>query len=213
MGNQGAIPEEAVDDIHRSVERGDEDANVSALTDDELVRRAQDDPETFGLLYERYTREIHGFILSRVRGNVDVAQDLTSQVFTRAFTALPRFQAGAFRGWLYAIARNVVIDSYRRQRPTALLEDADVVVATANQRSLDDHVIAEDARNQLHAALGELKSVQREIVLLRLQGLTGAEIAARLDMHPDAVKSAQYRAFAKLRTHLHHLAPIQREST
>ncbi len=211
MGKQGAIPEEAVDDIHRLV--GCEGGGVCALPDDELVRRAQADPETFGLLYERYTQEIHGFILSRVRGNVDIAQDLTSQVFTRAFTALPRYQAGAFRGWLYAIARNVVIDSYRRQRPTAPLEDADVVVATTNQRSLDDHVIAEDARNQLHAALGELGTVQRKIVSLRLQGLTGAEIAARLNMHPDAVKSAQYRAFAILRTHLHHLAPIQRENT
>ncbi len=211
MGNQGAIQEEAIDDVHRAVGGRDEDADVSALTDDELVRRAQDDPETFGLLYERYTREIHGFILSRVRGNVDTAQDLTSQVFTRAFTALPRFETGAFRGWLYAIARNVLIDSYRRQRPTAPLEDADYVAV--NERRLDDHVIAEDARTQLHAALDLLTNVQREIVLLRLQGLTGAEIATRLDMHPDAVKSAQYRAFAKLRTHLQHLSPIQRENT
>ncbi len=208
MGNHGAFPEEAVEERGRSSVDGE--ADVSAIPDDELVRRAQADPETFGLLYERHRREIHGFILSRVRGNADVAQDLTSQVFTRAFSALPRFETGAFRGWLYQIARNSVIDSYRRQRPTASLADAEFIAA--DQQSLDDRVIAEDARAQLHSALAELKSVQREIIMLRLQGLTGAEIAARLGMHPDAVKSAQYRAFTKLRTHLQDLTPTERET-
>lgn len=209
MGNHGAFPEEAVEE--RAAEPlVDAEVEVSSIPDDELVRRAQADPETFGLLYTRYTREIHGFILSRVGGNVDVAQDLTSQVFTRAFTALPRFQTGTFRGWIYQIARNAVIDSYRRQRPTAPLTDAEYV--TADQQALDDHVIAEDARAQLHSALAELKPVQREIVMLRLQGLTGVEIAARLGMHPDAVKSAQYRAFTKLRTHLQDLSPTERET-
>ncbi|MGB3305887.1 MAG: sigma-70 family RNA polymerase sigma factor [Thermomicrobiales bacterium] len=208
MGNHGAIPKEEVDE--RAVDRhADMDDDVSALTDDELVRRAQANPETFGLLYERYARDIHAFIMTKVQGNTEVAQDLTSQVFTRALTALPRFQTGAFRGWLYQIARNLVIDSYRRQRPTAPLTDAEFIAA--DQRSLDEHVIAADARAQLHAALGQLRPNQREIVLLRLHGLTGAEIAERLNMHPDAVKSAQYRAFAKLRTHLQHLSTDQRE--
>jgi len=62
MGNHGAIPEEAID--NHAVGCGDD--VVSALSDDELVRRAQADPDTFGLLYERYTRR---FTPSSPRGS------------------------------------------------------------------------------------------------------------------------------------------------
>jgi len=183
---------------------------AAELSDDDLAVQAQRHPDTFGQLYERYAREIEGFILPRVGGNRELAQDLTSQVFTKAFTALPRYQTGAFRGWLYQIARNTIIDSHRRARPTAPLDDA-TAIETHDQR-LDDRVIAAEAAARLHRALDQLKPDQRRIILLRLQGLSGSEIASRLGLHPDAVKSAQYRAFAKLRTMLHDLAPDRQDT-
>ena len=175
--------------------------DLSRVTDDtsdeELARLAADDRERFGELYERYARPIHAFILPRVDRNEAVAQDLTSQVFSRALTALPGFRPGVFRAWLYAIARNVVIDHYRRQRPGAPL-DAALEIAS-DDPGLDERAVAEEARVRLHAALARLVPAQRQIVELRLHGLTGAEIAERLGLHPDAVKSAQYRAFSRLR--------------
>lgn len=70
---------------------------------------------------------------------------------------------------------------------------------------LDERVIAEEARIQLHEALARLAEPQRSILRLRLQGLTGPEIADRLGMNHEAMKSAQYRAMAKLRVALRHL--------
>jgi RNA polymerase sigma-70 factor (ECF subfamily) len=175
----------------------DEAGEHEYQSDEELVQRAKSDSAAFGVLYERYRRDIQAFLLSRVRGNEELARDLHSQVFTRAYTALPRYASGSFRGWLYAIARNLVIDEYRRQRPTASLDAAGHV--PVDMPSLDEQVIASDARAQLHGALGQLVPQQREIVLLRLRGHTGKEIADALGMSHEAVKSAQYRAFAKLR--------------
>lgn len=181
----------------------DPEGNPEALPDEVLVRRAQADPGSFSLVYERYAKEIERFYLARTGGRVDVAQDLTSQVFTRAYAALPRYTEGSFRGWLYQIARNILIDSHRRNRPTAPLDDLEGV--GTGGPSLDDEVIAEEARVQLHTALDTLGEPQRSIILLRLQGLSGPEIAGRLGMSLQAMKSAQYRAMAKLRTSLQHL--------
>lgn len=170
------------------------------VSDEELVALAQRDPEVFGLLYERYAGPIEGFIRTRVNGNHALAQDLTSQVFTSAFAALPHYQNGPFRGWLYQIARNAIIDDHRRRRPVTPIDGAGELPSP--DRSLDDHVVAEDARHNLHDALRQLKPNLQEVVRLRLHGLSNPEIGERLGMSEEAVKSAQYRAFDKLRTHL-----------
>lgn len=176
---------------------------AETLADEDLVRLAQADPDQFGALYERYAKDIERFMLARTNGQRDVAEDLASQVFTRAYTALPRYNAGSFRGWLYQIARNILIDAYRRQRPVAPLDAAWAL--HSDEPALDDRVIAAEARQQLHEALALLAEPQRSIILLRLHGLTGREIADRLGMSHDAMRSAQYRAMGKLRIALQHL--------
>ena len=180
-------------------------ADLATLPDNDLVHLARGGlADAFDCLYRRYAGELEGFIAARVT-DVEQAADLTSQVFTKAFAALPRYQAGSFRGWLYAIARNAITDAWRRQRPTAPLERAELVPAIED--GPEAQAIQAEAAQRLHAALAELSPDQRRIVRLRLQGLTGPEIASRLGMHPDAVKSAQYRAFGRLRIVLHDLAP------
>lgn len=180
-----------------------EDGGVTSeadLPDEDLVRLAQRDPEAFGRLYERYAPEIEGFVRSRVRGDREVAQDITSQVFTKAFTALPRYTKGPFRAWLYQIARNTLIDEHRRKRPVTTIDEFDDLVS--HDASLEDQVIASEARDRLHGALGQLTSSQRDVVYLRLQGYTTTEIGKQLGLSTEAVRSVQHRAFVKLRTYL-----------
>ncbi len=62
-----------------------------------------------------------------------------------------------------------------------------------------EQAIAAEARTQLRALLDALTPTQRRIVELRLGGLTGQEIADRLGLTLAATKSAQYRAFSRLR--------------
>lgn len=173
--------------------------------DDErtIVRRAQHQPEAFAPLYERYVDAVFGYCYRRV-GDREGAADLTHQIFAKALTALPQFterpESGSFRSWLFTIARNLVIDSHRTRRETASLDDAAGHLALRDPtRSPEEHAIAGEQRDALLAAMARLTDGQRQVVELRLAGLTGPEIAASLDMDLSAVKSAQFRAYARLR--------------
>lgn len=167
----------------------------------ELVRKAQHSPEAFAPLYERYVDDIFAFCLHR-SSTRDQAADLTHQVFARALNALPQFvQAsggGSFRSWLFTIARNLVIDGWRGEKPTTPL-DAQADTLRDPARSPEDQAIANEQRHALLTALTHLTPQQRQIVELRFTGHTGPEIAALLDMELPAVKSAQFRAYARLR--------------
>lgn len=169
--------------------------DISELDDEALAQRAQNNPELFGELYRRYSAEIERFVRSKVSDPI-LAEDITSKVFAKALQALPRYKDGAFRAWLYRIARNTIIDEYRRKRPTAVIDDLPI----HDKAPLPDEIaVSRDAADRLHAALDHLKPREREIVRLRLHGLAIAEIANRMDMTENAVKSAQRRAFITLR--------------
>ena len=124
---------------------------------------------------------------------------------SRALRGLPTYRSGSFRGWLFQIARNTITDSYRRERPTTS-DDALSEHADPNPGSLELTEIRE-AREQLHGILDELTDTQRDIIRLRLRGYTGQEIADQLGMGLSAVKSAQFRAFAKIRSLMTETSP------
>jgi len=104
------------------------------ISDEEIVARAEHDPRHFAPLYRRYAKPIHAFVLRRT-GDPEQAADITSQVFTRALAALPRYRTGPFRGWIYAIARNVVIDSRRSARLPLWAQWASLVADCRSPRS------------------------------------------------------------------------------
>ena len=77
-----------------------------------LVRQAKTgDSDSFGTLYDAYLERIYRFVYFRVEDQ-QTAEDITSQVFLKAWENLGRFQIGGtpFLAWLYTIAHNAVID-------------------------------------------------------------------------------------------------------
>jgi RNA polymerase sigma-70 factor (ECF subfamily) len=180
---------------------------VTSETERELaeIAAAQIDRAAFAPLYERYVDLVWRYALSRL-GDRERAADATSQTFQRALAALPNYRphrrgdGTTFRSWLMAIARNVVIDEQRRVRPATPLDDP-----AAGRWLVDDargpeaHAVAADERRRVNDALAQLPDAQRQIVELRLLGLKGREIAGLLDMTESAVKTAHFRAIARLR--------------
>src|SRR5256714_13984737 len=81
-----------------------------------LVRAARQEPSAFGTLYDRYLGRIYAYLRARTSTDEEAA-DLTQQVFLQALDALPRYREGRvpFAAWLFRIARNAAIDSYRRR--------------------------------------------------------------------------------------------------
>jgi RNA polymerase sigma-70 factor (ECF subfamily) len=167
------------------------------MSDDEsLATRAKQNPAAFAPLYRRYARPIYGYCYRRLATR-ELAEDATSQVFTKALAAMPKYRGNAFRPWLFTIAHHVIADHYRRGRPTAPLEDA--FELAANDPTPEDEAIhAEDARN-VRRLLSKLTPDQRDVVELRLNGLSGVEIAEVLGKQPGAVRAVQFRAYQRLR--------------
>src|SRR2546421_7480678 len=101
---------------------------------EELVRRVRsNDPLAFDELYSRYSPRVFGYLYQRLNGNVEEAEDLTAEVFTKVFEKIDGFQVqGApLSSWLFRIAHNRLIDSVRRRpRQTQVtLDDAPQLAA------------------------------------------------------------------------------------
>lgn len=190
--------------IARMVETADGPEPDETSAEEAIVRAAQSDLVAFAPLYDRYHDAIYGYCLRRL-GQREAAGDATSLTFTRAMTALGRFHGGSFRAWLFAIAHNVVIDATRRRR---FHDDIDAAGPIADrQPSPEDHAVASDQRRRLAEALARLTPDQRNVVELRVAGLTGPEVATTLGLSVGAVKSLQFRAYARLRDLLRDIDP------
>jgi RNA polymerase sigma-70 factor (ECF subfamily) len=180
----------------------DRDEPADAPGDIELawIAAARDDPRAFAPLYDRYAVPIYRFCFRKV-GDPDVANDLTAQIFVRAIERLDRYrpQPGAtFRSWLFAIARNTVTDRRRRHRPLAPL-DLDLHILRDDDPGPEARAVHTDELDRLLAVLDRLPASHRDIVELRLAGLTTNEVADALGLTQSAVKSAQSRAYKRLR--------------
>jgi RNA polymerase sigma-70 factor (ECF subfamily) len=112
-----------VAELYPEPENAPEEGGAEALqnepqgpTDDELVLKAQQgDVHAFDELLERYHGKIYGLTYNMTSNRED-AEDLTQEVFIKAFQALPRFKGkSSFYTWLYRIAVNKTIN-YRKKR-------------------------------------------------------------------------------------------------
>lgn len=162
-------------------ERGDD-------SDERLASIAASDSGAFGALYDRYVDRVYRYCARRLP-TIEAAEDATSQAFTEALRSIGRYRAdrATFRTWLFAIAHHVVVDQLRTHRPTAPL-DSDQPAGTE-----------EDYRSEVDELLARLPDDQRQVIELRLVGLTHREIAAVLGKSDGAIRVAHHRAMERLR--------------
>jgi RNA polymerase sigma-70 factor (ECF subfamily) len=172
-----------------------------------LPRRDQPSPTievvgpaaAFSQLYQDYFDAIYWYCRNRL-DDAAAAEDAASTIFTRALAAGPRYDDPGLRSWLFTIAHNVVINVYRASRPQAPLEAAAAIPDPV--MLLEDAVVADEERRRLLDALRRVSPEQRQVVELRMAGLTGPEIARVMGKSHGAIKMLQLRAFAQLRIYL-----------
>lgn len=179
---------------------------MSGLREADVIKKAQQgEPSAVGVLFDSHQEAIYRFVWIRVRDH-HVAEDLTGEVFMRMVAELPRYENRSlpFRAWLYRIAYNLIVDTYRADKRYASvpLEHAgDIVHPTAHLDEMTEHRLTTERVQQ---ALDVLDPAQREVVELRfLAGLSLKEAAATLNKTVSAVKALQHRGLHALRLLLH----------
>jgi RNA polymerase sigma-70 factor (ECF subfamily) len=152
-----------------------------------------------------HTRRVYS-VCYRFTGKDGEAQDLTQEVFLRVFRTLKSFRSGegTFLVWLNRLARNLLIDHYRRtklDRATDSIEDQlPMLEETSTVTARTDSMLAgREASEILQAALQKLSPELRETVILRdIEELEYREIASVLAVPEGTVKSRLNRGRAEL---------------
>jgi RNA polymerase sigma-70 factor (ECF subfamily) len=170
-------------------------------TEDEsaLVKAAQLDAEAFATLYDRYIQRLYHYCYHRTN-NVHDAEDLTAQTFLTALEALPHYrQDGHFAAWLFTIARNKVVDFYRRT-PNLHLEES---MAQPFLSDLAAEAEISQRKEGLLRAIRGLTEEEQELIRLRyVAELPFTEIARSLRKSEGAAKKMLYRLLDRLKSQM-----------
>ena len=174
----------------------------------ELVERAKSNGEAFVELYDRYYSQIFGYVLRRT-ANIDVAQDVTSEVFFKAFKNLRQFhwRGVPFSSWLYRIATNEIANYFAKNKPWQFsleevsnsigssdpLAETELLEAEAELRRREDFLT-------LHENISKLQLKYQEVIVLRFfEDKQLKEIGEILGKREGTVKSLLHRGLEKLR--------------
>ncbi|WP_050063260.1 MULTISPECIES: sigma-70 family RNA polymerase sigma factor [unclassified Rhodococcus (in: high G+C Gram-positive bacteria)] len=181
-------------------------SSTSEELDSAVAAAAQGDRVALARVLEFVRPMVVRYCRSRVgaaeRGHLS-ADDVAQEVCLAVMTALPRYrdQGRPFMAFVYGIASHKVADAHRsagRNRSESMAEVPDVVSVDEGPEQL---ALDSETSRQVNSLLATLSDKHREIVILRLVvGLSAEETAAAVGSTAGAVRVAQHRALAKLKT-------------
>jgi RNA polymerase sigma-70 factor (ECF subfamily) len=174
-----------------------DDPAVVALVDRAVATR---DQAAFGALYDRFLGQVYRYLYYRT-GSQAEAEDLTEQVFLKAWEAIDRFrwQGRPFLAWLYRLAHNVHVDHLRRRRQTISLNDDERPIDLASEAATAELAQRLDAE-VLARAVRQLTPEQQQVIILKfMDGFDNAQIAQVMDKREGAIRALQLRALMSLR--------------
>ena len=150
-------------------------------------------------LYREYLDRIYAFLRSQL-GNASDAEDVTSQVFMKAFEAYSRFEPrhASPAAWLFQIARNAALDHHRR---AGRLQRTERALAREPAPSVDPGAVVQERMlyRELMEAVARLPDRHREVIGLRHSGLSFQEVGGVMGCSEDAAKMLYHRAVKALR--------------
>jgi len=169
------------------------------LAEQVLITRCQlRDRQALAELIERYERPIRYFI-RRLVDNADLADELFQDTWLTVIRKIDTLaDPGKFAMWLYQIARNRVYEEFRRKRRVMDLDES--LEAPENP---EEEALSFDDAAKLHRCLGELKPLQKEVLMLRfIEQMSYEQIAEVLGCNIGTVRSRIHHAKQALREKL-----------
>jgi RNA polymerase sigma-70 factor (ECF subfamily) len=194
-------PVRAASAVQEAPKEEDESASAAELDLLAVERALAGDRLAFEGIVARHERRLWRH-LRRLAGSNEEAEDLVQETFLKAWRGLPNFRAekgASLSAWLYRIATNEAMSSFRKRRPSAGLEEAGLVpderapsaISVAAGREMSDKLWK--AAESLPPAAAAMFSLRYK------EGLSVEEVAEAVGKKPGAVRVALHRAREKLR--------------
>lgn len=190
-----------------------ETINDLTQSSDQSAGTAESAESRFSLLVETHQRQIYSLAL-RLTGNAAAADDITQETFIAAWKHLAGFRGdSSLKTWLFRIAANKTRSYWRWKKLRAWVglgersgdEDSPTLEELLPDRTEDrpeQAALAADLERRVQAAISLLPPRQREVAVLRAQGLALAEIGETLGMAEGTVKAHWFEARKKLEASL-----------
>ena len=179
------------------------------VADDVLIAAAKNgDERALEMLFERYRRPVYAFISRMLNGDSMTADDVFRDLWIKVFNKLSVYREdGKFAAWLFRIARNQVLEHFRREKSRAKIgavTDDGSVPETAADRNIDPAgmLSACELEEKLETLLQQLPPEQREVFTLRQDGLSFKEIAEIQKCPLNTALGRMHNCLKFLRRHL-----------
>ncbi|MFO0322030.1 MAG: RNA polymerase sigma factor [Bacteroidota bacterium] len=171
-------------------------------TEQQIIEAAKLDPENFGLLYDKYYKQIFGYVYQRMDCK-DTAFDVTSQVFLKALSNLNKYEYKGvpFASWLYRIAHSEIMQLFRTRKNlrtvNADLGDLKNICEEVEQEYREDY------KNALIIVIKDLPENDLQLIELRFfEKRNFKEIAEILSLTETNAKVKLYRILDKVKKSL-----------
>lgn len=179
---------------------------------DHEIRRAvlAGDKDAYGALVVRHSQSVFR-VAYRITGNEEDAEEVVQETFLRGYQKLADFEGrSSFATWFYRIASNCALDLVSKKKIDAksrVAEEADPEqgeVQVADDKAGPDRLLlSREIEARQRTAMKSLTATERTAFVLRhMEDRSTEEIAAALDVAPNAAKQAVFRAVQKLRRQL-----------
>lgn len=170
-------------------------------SDSVLIARTQEDPEAFGLLYERYVGRIYNYIFYRT-GNHQDAEDLTARTFYQALRHISRYvdRGAPFSAYLYRIAHNALANWHRDRSRRQIISLDELVMGTLKREGPASQVEESEKHALLLQTVRQLPPERQQLLILKfVEQMRNAEIAEVMGRTEGAIKSLYHRTLVALR--------------
>ena len=168
------------------------------------------DKDAYGTLVTRYSQVVFR-VAYRITGNEDDADEVVQETFLRGYQKLAAFEGrSSFATWIYRIASNCALDLVGRRKMEAQSRVAEESAPERGEAQVADIkagpdrlLLSREIEATQEAAMRSLTATERTAFVLRhMEDRSTQEIAAVLDIAPNAAKQAVFRAVQKLRREL-----------
>ena len=154
--------------------------------------------ESFSKLVTMYSEAILRMVVAKV-GDMSLAEDIAQETFLRAYRNLESFRhTGNFGAWLRGIAQNCIREWYKKRKPETVSINESIIEQVDSNYQQGVNLV-------LNQAMDTLKGDLQQIVLMRLEGKTCAEIAQVLNKPLNTVTKYLSRAYQKLEVEINRL--------